>query len=166
MRIVKFLQLPEEKTFHLICKNMDVAMQKKNKFSKMNVKLPLLPSDKNKQTSPTLNTPRRLRRPSSTLTTDKVLNKNVKASIKLKQPQQSSVKLATNAYGSGKCKRRLWIEIEEEALKAGVQKFSKKPIKNIPWRKILGLGQHVFDRTHTPSDLKDKWRNMCNGVEH
>ncbi|KAK6157105.1 hypothetical protein DH2020_011353 [Rehmannia glutinosa] len=90
-------------------------------------------------------------------------NKNDEASRTLKQPQQPSVKLATNTYGSGgKRKRLLWTEKEEEALRAGVEIFSKEPIKNVPWRKILGLG--LFDKTRTPNDLKDKWKNMRKGT--
>ncbi|KAK6139522.1 hypothetical protein DH2020_026722 [Rehmannia glutinosa] len=122
-------------------------------------------SDKNKQTSPTVNTQSRSKRSSSALITDKVLNNKVKSSRRLKQPQQPSVKLATDAYGSGKCKRRLQTEREEEELRAGVENFSNEPTKNIPWRKILGLGQHMFDGTRAPSDLKDKWRSICNRVK-
>ncbi|KAK6131218.1 hypothetical protein DH2020_035032 [Rehmannia glutinosa] len=116
-------------------------------------------SDKNKQTSPIVNTPSKSRRSSSALITDKVLNEKVKPSIRLKQPQQPSVKLAIDAYGCGKCKRRFWTEREEVELREGVEKFSKEPIKN-PWRKILELGQNVFDETRAPSDLKDKWRSI------
>lgn len=30
----------------------------------------------------------------------------------------------------------------------------------IPWRMILELGVSVFQKSRTPVDLKDKWRNM------
>ncbi|KAI3457045.1 hypothetical protein Pfo_013708 [Paulownia fortunei] len=118
-------------------------------------------SGKNKQTSPTVNPPRRSsRRSSSALTTEKELNEKDEASQRLKQPQQPSVKLANDTFGNGKRKRLLWREEEEEKLKAGVQKYSKDANKNLPWRKILEFGQDVFDETRSPSDLKDKWRNM------
>lgn len=41
-----------------------------------------------------------------------------------------------------------------------MEKFAAEAKKNIPWRKILEMGQKVFHETRTPSDLKDKWRNM------
>ncbi|KAL3508932.1 hypothetical protein ACH5RR_028333 [Cinchona calisaya] len=53
-----------------------------------------------------------------------------------------------------------WTDAEEEMLKEGVQKFLTTINKNIPWRKILEFGRHVFDGSRTPVDLKDKWRNM------
>ena len=45
-------------------------------------------------------------------------------------------------------------------LQEGVQKFSNTTNKNLPWRKILEFGRHVFEGTRTPVDLKDKWRNI------
>ncbi|KAL6975515.1 hypothetical protein U1Q18_024311 [Sarracenia purpurea var. burkii] len=42
----------------------------------------------------------------------------------------------------------------------GVQKFSDMGNKNLPWRKILEFGHHVFDGPRTPVDLEDKWRNI------
>ncbi|XP_013609214.1 PREDICTED: uncharacterized protein LOC106315917 isoform X2 [Brassica oleracea var. oleracea] len=57
-------------------------------------------------------------------------------------------------------RRLLWTPEEEYMLKVGVEKFSAEAKKNIPWRKILEMGQKVFHETRTPSDLKDKWRNM------
>ncbi|KAI3497207.1 hypothetical protein L1887_39652 [Cichorium endivia] len=59
-----------------------------------------------------------------------------------------------------KGKRRRWSEEEEDMLKEGVQKFSSTAKKNFPWRKVLEFGRHIFDASRTPSDLKDKWRNM------
>ncbi|XP_024965352.1 uncharacterized protein LOC112505679 isoform X2 [Cynara cardunculus var. scolymus] len=57
--------------------------------------------------------------------------------------------------------RAQWSEEEEEMLKEGVQKFSLLTRKNLPWKKILEFGRHVFDASRNPSDLKDKWRNMA-----
>ncbi|XP_076903239.1 uncharacterized protein LOC143558254 [Bidens hawaiensis] len=57
--------------------------------------------------------------------------------------------------------RVLWSEQEEEMLKEGVQKYSALTKKNLPWRKILEFGHHVFDSSRTPSDLKDKWRKIA-----
>ncbi|TMW85111.1 hypothetical protein EJD97_023756 [Solanum chilense] len=57
--------------------------------------------------------------------------------------------------------RVLWRREEEEMIEEGVQKFSSKVNKNIPWRKILDFGHHVFDHSRTPTDLKDKWKQMC-----
>lgn len=59
-----------------------------------------------------------------------------------------------------KRKRLPWTAEEEEMLKEGVQKFSTMVNKNLPWRKILEFGHHVFDGTRTPDDLKDKWRKI------
>ncbi|KAL0353944.1 UNVERIFIED_CONTAM: hypothetical protein Sangu_0975700 [Sesamum angustifolium] len=89
-----------------------------------------------------------------------MLNDKVVASRSLRQPCQPLVKLANYTFSSGKRKRLLWTEEEEETLKAGVHKYSTDGNKNLPWTKILDFGQHKFDRTRTPSDLKDKWRNM------
>ncbi|XP_006287565.2 uncharacterized protein LOC17882878 [Capsella rubella] len=57
-------------------------------------------------------------------------------------------------------RRLLWTFEEEEMLKVGVEKFAAEANKNMPWRKILEMGEKVFHETRTPSDLKDKWRNM------
>ncbi|XP_052177916.1 uncharacterized protein LOC127791831 [Diospyros lotus] len=59
-----------------------------------------------------------------------------------------------------KRKRVPWTAEEEEMLKEGVLKFSTTVNKNLPWRKILEFGRHVFERTRTPVDLKDKWRKI------
>ncbi|CAH9096072.1 unnamed protein product [Cuscuta europaea] len=64
------------------------------------------------------------------------------------------------AFWNGKRKKVRWSEEEEEMLKEGVHKFSITANKNIPWRKILDFGRHVFDGTRTPADLKDKWRTL------
>ncbi|KAF8105662.1 hypothetical protein N665_0157s0227 [Sinapis alba] len=60
-------------------------------------------------------------------------------------------------------KRLFWTPEEEEMLKVGVEKFSAEAKKNMPWRKILEMGEEVFHETRTPADLKDKWRNMMGG---
>ncbi|KAL0717989.1 hypothetical protein Bca4012_067311 [Brassica carinata] len=62
-------------------------------------------------------------------------------------------------------RRLLWTPEEEYMLKVGVEKFSAEAKKNIPWRKILEMGQKVFHNTRTPADLKDKWRNMTGDDE-
>ncbi|XP_050879607.1 uncharacterized protein LOC127083342 [Lathyrus oleraceus] len=60
---------------------------------------------------------------------------------------------------TGKRRRLLWTDEEEKALKEGVSKYSTEK-QNIPWRKILEFGCRVFDKTRTPVDLKDKWKNI------
>ncbi|KFK33101.1 hypothetical protein AALP_AA6G331300 [Arabis alpina] len=57
-------------------------------------------------------------------------------------------------------RRLLWTPEEEEMLKVGVERFAAEANKNMPWRKILEMGENVFHETRTPADLKDKWRNM------
>ncbi|CAH2044806.1 unnamed protein product [Thlaspi arvense] len=57
-------------------------------------------------------------------------------------------------------RRLFWTSEEEEMLKVGVERFAAEANKNMPWRKILEMGETVFHETRTPSDLKDKWRNM------
>ncbi|KAL9428813.1 hypothetical protein AB3S75_030742 [Citrus x aurantiifolia] len=47
-----------------------------------------------------------------------------------------------------KCRRKEW------------KNFQTKVNKNLPWKQVLEFGCHVFDPTRTPSDLKDKWRNI------
>ncbi|KAL4188144.1 hypothetical protein AMTRI_Chr09g22460 [Amborella trichopoda] len=53
-----------------------------------------------------------------------------------------------------------WTAEEEEVLEEGVNKFAEVGAKCIPWRRILDFGRHTFDKTRTPVDLKDKWRNI------
>ncbi|XP_038888454.1 uncharacterized protein LOC120078293 [Benincasa hispida] len=77
------------------------------------------------------------------------------------KPQPASQNQFKNLdFHGGKRKRMLWSVEEEEMLKEGVQKFSSTANKNLPWRKILEFGRHIFDSTRTPVDLKDKWRNL------
>ncbi|KAG8386692.1 hypothetical protein BUALT_Bualt03G0175400 [Buddleja alternifolia] len=107
-------------------------------------------SVKNKQKSKSVNTPGSTsQRSSSALKTDEVLDEEVETPGRDK-----------DTLGSGKRKRSFWREEEEVMLKAGVKKFSSKVNKNLPWKKILDLGRDVFDGSRSPSDLKDKWRNM------
>uniref|UniRef100_A0A1J3I534 Myb-like domain-containing protein n=1 Tax=Noccaea caerulescens TaxID=107243 RepID=A0A1J3I534_NOCCA len=61
-------------------------------------------------------------------------------------------------------RRVLWTPEEEEMRKVGVEKFAAEVNKNMPWRKILEMGENVFSQTRTPSDLKDKWRNMIKAL--
>nr|XP_027064593.1 uncharacterized protein LOC113690760 isoform X1 [Coffea arabica]XP_027064594.1 uncharacterized protein LOC113690760 isoform X1 [Coffea arabica]XP_027064595.1 uncharacterized protein LOC113690760 isoform X1 [Coffea arabica]XP_027064596.1 uncharacterized protein LOC113690760 isoform X1 [Coffea arabica] len=80
---------------------------------------------------------------------------------KLNKPApQCSMILCPNA----RRKSLPWTDAEEEMLKEGVEKFSTDRNKNIPWRKILEFGRHVFDGSRTPVDLKDKWRNILGKV--
>lgn len=51
-------------------------------------------------------------------------------------------------------KRRFWSNLEEDTLRAGVQKYG---IGN--WKLILNMYRDIFDE-RTEVDLKDKWRNM------
>ncbi|WOG92084.1 hypothetical protein DCAR_0311342 [Daucus carota subsp. sativus] len=59
-----------------------------------------------------------------------------------------------------KRKRLAWKVEEEEMLKKTVQKYSKTVNIKLPWQKILEEGRVVFDETRTPTDLKDKWKNI------
>ncbi|KAJ4849246.1 hypothetical protein Tsubulata_040448 [Turnera subulata] len=83
----------------------------------------------------------------------------------LRQPRVSSQKWTSLAIVSNDKRKRLhWTPEEEEMLEKGVNKFSSSINKNIPWRKILEFGHQIFDPTRTPSDLKDKWRNMAKKI--
>ncbi|KAK2647718.1 hypothetical protein Ddye_015207 [Dipteronia dyeriana] len=75
--------------------------------------------------------------------------------------QQASPRNFLNLpFANEKRKRQHWKTEEEEMLREAVHKFSSTVNKNLPWRKILESGHHVFDPTRNPTDLKDKWRNM------
>ncbi|KAH1210647.1 hypothetical protein GLYMA_15G236400v4 [Glycine max] len=76
-------------------------------------------------------------------------------SISLRQQPQRMKQSSLTA----KRRRLLWTAEEEKVLKEGVSKFSTEN-QNIPWRKILEFGCRVFDKTRTPVDLKDKWKNI------
>ncbi|KAL6330427.1 hypothetical protein AAG906_040357 [Vitis piasezkii] len=86
--------------------------------------------------------------------------KEVIVSSKSIQPRGPSKQLKNRIFPNERRKKLLWKTDEEEMLKEGVQKFSATGDKNLPWRKILEFGRHVFDGTRTPVDLKDKWRKM------
>ncbi|KAK3184593.1 hypothetical protein Dsin_031879 [Dipteronia sinensis] len=78
-----------------------------------------------------------------------------------KTKQQASPRNFPNLpFANEKRKRQHWKTEEEEMLREAVHKFSSTVNKNLPWRKILEFGHHVFDPTRNPTDLKDKWRNM------
>ncbi|KAH0908508.1 hypothetical protein HID58_031829 [Brassica napus] len=77
-----------------------------------------------------------------------------------KVDNSKTVRLDIPIFKMDQKRRLLWTPEEEYMLKVGVEKFSAEAKKNIPWRKILEMGQKVFHETRTPSDLKDKWRNM------
>ncbi|CAN4103093.1 unnamed protein product [Withania somnifera] len=98
--------------------------------------------------------PRRLTRTSASLL------ENTSEAGKLVQVKQPSMSLPV-VLPNGKRRRVLWRREEEEMIEEGVQKFSSTVNKNIPWRKILEFGHHVFDHTRTPTDLKDKWKQIC-----
>ncbi|KDP36896.1 hypothetical protein JCGZ_08187 [Jatropha curcas] len=87
-------------------------------------------------------------------------NKKVNLLDRSRPTQVSAKKLTKMPFSHEKRKRLLWRPEEEEMLREGVQKFSSKVNKNLPWRKILEFGRHVFDASRSPSDLKDKWRNL------
>ncbi|KAF3790208.1 hypothetical protein EJ110_NYTH16893 [Nymphaea thermarum] len=57
-------------------------------------------------------------------------------------------------------KKLPWTKEEEDALKEGVRKFSAVAGDGYPWTRILEYGRHVYHKTRTPIDLKDKWRNI------
>lgn len=98
--------------------------------------------------------PRRLTRTSASLL------ENTNAVGKFVQVKQPSMLLPV-ILPNGKRRRVLWRHEEEEMIEEGVKKFSSTVNKNIPWRKILEFGHHVFDHTRTPTDLKDKWKQIC-----
>ncbi|XP_073134463.1 uncharacterized protein [Henckelia pumila] len=76
------------------------------------------------------------------------------------EQEVGSSRRATDLFVGGKRKKLMWKKDEEEMLKEGVQKFALTTKQNLPWRKILEFGRHVFDESRTPADLKDKWRNL------
>ncbi|KAJ4978268.1 hypothetical protein NE237_009048 [Protea cynaroides] len=62
---------------------------------------------------------------------------------------------------SSRRKKVPWTAEEEDILVEGVRRFSSTDYKNVPWKKILEFGCHVFQKNRNPVDLKDKWRNIC-----
>uniref|UniRef100_A0A2P2IWG5 Uncharacterized protein MANES_18G010900 n=1 Tax=Rhizophora mucronata TaxID=61149 RepID=A0A2P2IWG5_RHIMU len=77
-----------------------------------------------------------------------------------RRPQESTSTFSNLHFAQDKRKRLYWTPEEEDMLKEGVQKFSIEVNKNIPWRKILESGRHIFHATRTPNDLRDKWRKI------
>ncbi|CAN8265717.1 unnamed protein product [Cochlearia groenlandica] len=73
---------------------------------------------------------------------------------------KSMTKRDISVFKNDKRKKLFWTSKEEEMLKLGVEKLAEEANKNMPWRKILEMGNEVFHETRTPTDLKDKWRNM------
>lgn len=84
----------------------------------------------------------------------------IHACSKLRKLNKPAPQLSMILCPKARRKSLPWTDAEEEMLKEGVEKFSTNRNKNIPWRKILEFGRHVFDGSRTPVDLKDKWRNM------
>ncbi|XWS47274.1 hypothetical protein CRYUN_Cryun14cG0138400 [Craigia yunnanensis] len=93
---------------------------------------------------------------------DKKTNQQGKATTEKNsvQCQESTKRIMIPILGTEKRRRLHWTSEEEDMLKEGVRRFSTTPNKNIPWRKILEFGHHVFDTTRSPVDLKDKWKNI------
>ncbi|KAL6140321.1 hypothetical protein ACLB2K_058621 [Fragaria x ananassa] len=89
------------------------------------------------------------------------LNQNEKTTSStepIKVPESGSEEFL---FHNGKRRRFNWTADELKMLKEGVQLFSARVNKNIPWRKILDHGSHVFHKTQTPDNLKDKWKVLC-----
>ena len=91
-------------------------------------------------------------------TRGKVANEEEVTSFKTTSLGQQPQRMKQSSLAA-KRKRLLWTAEEEKVLKEGVSKFSTEN-QNIPWRKILEFGCRVFDKTLTPVDLKDKWKNI------
>lgn len=120
-------------------------------------KRPTSNKNKNELKSQKRNLPRRS---SSALRNIKEFDEQIGTSRRLNQSLTPSVNPASDLFFGGKRKKLMWRKDEEEMLKEGVQKFASTAKQNLPWRKILEFGRHVFEETRTPVDLKDKWRNL------
>lgn len=76
------------------------------------------------------------------------------------RPQLSSLKkrlVTLKKHGNSiplRRKRKFWTNLEEDTLRAGVQKYGMGN-----WKLILNMYRDIFDE-RTEVDLKDKWRNM------
>ncbi|GAA0183872.1 hypothetical protein LIER_42477 [Lithospermum erythrorhizon] len=78
-----------------------------------------------------------------------------------KSPRKAPVKVSQKiSFPTGRRRRLLWTEEEEEMLKKGVAEYASEDDKSMPWRQILEFGRDTFHRSRMPGDLKDKWRNM------
>ncbi|KAK9193495.1 hypothetical protein WN944_004192 [Citrus x changshan-huyou] len=86
--------------------------------------------------------------------------RNEKSTAFKKSTQDFGENCTNLTFASEKRRRLHWTADEEEMPKEGVEKFSTEVNKNLPWKQVLEFGCHVFDPTRTPSDLKDKWRNI------
>ncbi|XP_023529671.1 uncharacterized protein LOC111792440 [Cucurbita pepo subsp. pepo] len=116
-------------------------------------KSPHMQTPKREKTSPHIQTPK----PGKDRST-KVEKVSTSGKLKLKPASPNQFK--NLMFHGEKRKRMRWSTEEEDMLKEGVQRFSSSVNKNLPWRKILEFGRHIFDDTRTPVDLKDKWRNI------
>ncbi|XP_021273934.1 uncharacterized protein LOC110409043 isoform X2 [Herrania umbratica] len=98
----------------------------------------------------------------STSAKDKKMNQQGKATAPKNsvQCQELNKRFVSSKLGTEKRRRLHWTAEEEDVLKEGVRRFSSIVNKNIPWRKILEFGHHVFHSTRIPVDLKDKWKNI------
>lgn len=116
---------------------------------------------KKKQSSTTVTPTTRSSRKSPVVMrrTGNVLKEEVRSPRRSRKLEEFSFKLASDVLDCAKRKRLKWTEIEEETLRAGVEKYSDGS-KTLPWRAILDFGRGKFDATRAPGDLKDKWRNM------
>ncbi|OVA18370.1 SANT/Myb domain [Macleaya cordata] len=69
-------------------------------------------------------------------------------------------RVATQHSNWERRKKTAWSAEEEEILKEGVFRFASHDGKTVPWKKIREFGSHVFLKSRTTIDLKDKWRNI------
>ncbi|CAA3012712.1 telomeric repeat-binding factor 1-like [Olea europaea subsp. europaea] len=140
-------------TIKLICRDSEVISTRSKDVKR---------SEMNKKKSPGIDFPRRSsRRSSSDLGFNTVKNGNINVSSCSRLLELPSAKSPKDPFRNDRRKKLLWTEEEQEMLQEGVEKFSSQANKNIPWRKVLEFGRHVFHGTRTPADLKDKWRNMA-----
>ncbi|KAG6419403.1 hypothetical protein SASPL_121624 [Salvia splendens] len=110
--------------------------------------------DKKKQASTTLTlTKRSTRISSSAMGTGKVVREEFASPSSLRKHEKPSEK--SDTFSSGKRRKVVWMEEEEEALREGAKKHMDEA--KIPWKKILEESSK-FDPTRTPNDLKNRWR--------
>ncbi|XP_057722275.1 uncharacterized protein LOC130936249 isoform X1 [Arachis stenosperma] len=83
-------------------------------------------------------------------------------SCRFRRRSQSSQKQEIKKFPLARRNMLIWTAEEEKILQEGVLRFSKEN-QRIPWNRILEFGRHVFDKTRSPIDLKDKWRNIKKG---
>ncbi|KAL1560534.1 golgin subfamily A member 6-like protein 6 [Salvia divinorum] len=110
--------------------------------------------DTKKQASTTSTaTKRSTRISSSAMGTGKVVKEEFASPRSMRKHEKPSEKFDT--FSSGKRRKVVWMEEEEEALREGAKKYMDEA--KIPWKKILEES-NKFDPTRTPNDLKNKWR--------